>query len=222
MADARRRSDPNTNRTSISKDRFLNLCTAARWENTARGGVEGKHWHTWLQHDCITAGHRHRVDQAAQDRLLRLFRRKCRGETPHPQATAAPAAANTMRSPAGCVRGGRGRGPGKAWAAEGDGNDLASRGPLPCDEPGVGPHSMDYNPTRWPESPRVVMRCAHRASNGPNYLGLCALQSWTESKHEKIADVDPSLGGRSLLLAACCLLLAACCLLLATCYLLLT
>ena len=22
------------------------------------------------------------------------------------------------------------------------------------------PHNMDYNPTRWPESPRIVMRCA--------------------------------------------------------------
>ena len=35
---------------------------------------------------------------------------------------------------------------------------------------------MDYNPTRWPQSPRIVMRCAPRASNGPNHLGLCALQ----------------------------------------------
>ena len=39
-----------------------------------------------------------------------------------------------------------------------------------------GPHSMDYSPTRWPQSPRIVMRCAARASNGPNHVGLCALQ----------------------------------------------
>ena len=32
--------------------------------------------------------------------------------------------------------------------------------------------SMDDSPTRWPESPRIVMRCALRASNGPNHLGL--------------------------------------------------
>ena len=32
--------------------------------------------------------------------------------------------------------------------------------------------NVDYSPTRWPESPRVVMRCAHRASNGPDHLGL--------------------------------------------------
>ena len=31
---------------------------------------------------------------------------------------------------------------------------------------------MDCNPTRWPESPRIVMRCAPRASNGPNHLGI--------------------------------------------------
>ena len=34
----------------------------------------------------------------------------------------------------------------------------------------------DVDPTRWPQSPRIVMRCAPRASNGPNHLGLCALQ----------------------------------------------
>ena len=37
-------------------------------------------------------------------------------------------------------------------------------------------HNVDCNPTRWPESPRIVMRCAPRASNGPNHLGLSALQ----------------------------------------------
>ena len=36
---------------------------------------------------------------------------------------------------------------------------------------------MDYNPTRWPLSPRIVMQCTPRASNGPNHLGLRALQS---------------------------------------------
>ena len=36
------------------------------------------------------------------------------------------------------------------------------------------PHNMDYPRTRWPKSPRIVMRCAPRASNGPNHLGLCA------------------------------------------------
>ena len=25
---------------------------------------------------------------------------------------------------------------------------------------GAGPHNMDYNPTRWPQSPRIVMQCA--------------------------------------------------------------
>ena len=25
---------------------------------------------------------------------------------------------------------------------------------------GAGPHNMDHKPTRWPESPRIVMRCA--------------------------------------------------------------
>ena len=38
------------------------------------------------------------------------------------------------------------------------------------------PTNMDYDPTRWPQSPRIVMRCAPRASNGPDHLGLCALQ----------------------------------------------
>ena len=30
---------------------------------------------------------------------------------------------------------------------------------------------------KWLESPRIVMRCATRASNGPDHLGLCALQA---------------------------------------------
>ena len=34
------------------------------------------------------------------------------------------------------------------------------------------PHSMDYSPTRWPQSPRIAMRCAPIASNGPDHLGL--------------------------------------------------
>ena len=41
------------------------------------------------------------------------------------------------------------------------------------------PHSMDYHPKIWPESPRIVLQCTLPASNGPNHLGLCALQSWT-------------------------------------------
>ena len=41
---------------------------------------------------------------------------------------------------------------------------------------GAGPHNMDYSPTRWPESPRIVMQCAPRASNGPNHLGNPAFQ----------------------------------------------
>ena len=32
------------------------------------------------------------------------------------------------------------------------------------------PHNMDYTPTRWPESPRIVTRCAPRAPNGPDHL----------------------------------------------------
>ena len=40
------------------------------------------------------------------------------------------------------------------------------------------PHDpMDCNPTRWPLSPRIVMRCAPRASNGPDHLGRRALQA---------------------------------------------
>ena len=27
-------------------------------------------------------------------------------------------------------------------------------------ERGAGPHNMDYNPTRWTQSPRIVMKCA--------------------------------------------------------------
>ena len=34
------------------------------------------------------------------------------------------------------------------------------------------PTNMDYNPTRWPESPRIVMRCATRASNGRDHPGF--------------------------------------------------
>ena len=41
---------------------------------------------------------------------------------------------------------------------------------------GAGSHIMDYLPTRWPYSPRVVVQYAPRASNSPNHLGLCALQ----------------------------------------------
>ena len=36
---------------------------------------------------------------------------------------------------------------------------------------------MDYKPTRWPQSPRVAVRCAARASNGPNHLELRGLQN---------------------------------------------
>ena len=38
---------------------------------------------------------------------------------------------------------------------------------------GAGPHNMDYNPTRWHESPRIVMRSSTRASHGTNHLGMC-------------------------------------------------
>ena len=38
------------------------------------------------------------------------------------------------------------------------------------------PRHIDCPPTRWPQSPRVVMRCDPRASNDPNHLGLCGLQ----------------------------------------------
>ena len=36
------------------------------------------------------------------------------------------------------------------------------------------PTNTEYNPTPWPQSPRILMRCATRASNGPNRLGLPA------------------------------------------------
>ena len=41
------------------------------------------------------------------------------------------------------------------------------------------PHDTDYDPTRWPYSPRIVMRRAPRASAGPDHLGLRALQATT-------------------------------------------
>ena len=42
---------------------------------------------------------------------------------------------------------------------------------------GAGPHNMDCPPKRWAGSPRITVQCAPRASNGPNHLGLCALQA---------------------------------------------
>ena len=36
------------------------------------------------------------------------------------------------------------------------------------------PHNMDYPPTKWPSSPRIVVQYAPLTSNGPNHLGLCA------------------------------------------------
>ena len=36
--------------------------------------------------------------------------------------------------------------------------------------------SMDYPPTRWPQSPRIVVQYDTRIANGPNHLGLCARQ----------------------------------------------
>ena len=39
------------------------------------------------------------------------------------------------------------------------------------------PRHIDCPPTRWPQSPRVVMRCNPRASTGPNHLGFCGLQT---------------------------------------------
>ena len=35
-----------------------------------------------------------------------------------------------------------------------------------------GHTNVKYNPTRWPQSPRIVVRCAARESNGLNHLGL--------------------------------------------------
>ena len=52
---------------------------------------------------------------------------------------------------------------------------------------GAGPaHSMDYNPTRWPESPRIVMRCAPRElkwPESPRTVMRCAPRAskWPES-----------------------------------------
>ena len=40
------------------------------------------------------------------------------------------------------------------------------------------PHNMDYLPTRWPESPRIVVKCDSWASNGPNHLGFIGYRSW--------------------------------------------
>ena len=33
-------------------------------------------------------------------------------------------------------------------------------------------HNMDYPPTQWPRSPRIVLQCAFCAPNGPNHLGF--------------------------------------------------
>ena len=47
------------------------------------------------------------------------------------------------------------------------------------------PTTWEYPPTRLPESPRIVVQCAPRASNGPNHLGLCALQDRLNSKQKE-------------------------------------
>ena len=47
---------------------------------------------------------------------------------------------------------------------------------------GARSHNMDYPLTRWPESPRIAVQCAPRASNGPNHLGLCALQEFRNKR----------------------------------------
>ena len=39
------------------------------------------------------------------------------------------------------------------------------------------PRNIDYSPTRWPQSPWIVMQCAPSAPNAPNHLGFCALQT---------------------------------------------
>ena len=44
------------------------------------------------------------------------------------------------------------------------------------------PHDMDDPPTKWRESPRIVVQYAILASNSPNYLGLCALQAGAEAE----------------------------------------
>ena len=36
---------------------------------------------------------------------------------------------------------------------------------------------MDYDPTRWPWSPRIMLRCTPLVSNGPKHIGLCALRT---------------------------------------------
>ena len=43
------------------------------------------------------------------------------------------------------------------------------------------PHNMDDPPTRWPQSPRVVVQCAPSAPNGQNHLGFCVLQAGSAS-----------------------------------------
>ena len=42
-------------------------------------------------------------------------------------------------------------------------------------------HNMSYSPTRWPESPRIVMRCA------------CMGVKWPYSPR-RLFDLDPSVG----------------------------
>ena len=43
-------------------------------------------------------------------------------------------------------------------------------------------HNTDYPPTRWSQSPRIVVQCAPQASNGPTHLGLHAPSQLTKSK----------------------------------------
>ena len=89
-----------------------------------------------------------------------------------------------------------------AAAGAGGGGDNTARG-NPADRlsmPGAGRHIVDHSPTRWPWSHRIVMRCAPRASNGPNHLGLCALQVHGGSRHTpssmETSKFSPSHGGR--------------------------
>ena len=56
-------------------------------------------------------------------------------------------------------------------AAGGGASDGGGEKPI---GPGAGPHNMDYLPTKWPCSPRIVAQRDPRASNAPDHLGLSA------------------------------------------------
>ena len=60
------------------------------------------------------------------------------------------------------------------------------------EEDGAGPpHSMGFPPTRWLESPRIVVQCAPCASNGPKDLGFVTAGGYEPCDHDAFAVTTP-------------------------------